>query len=203
MPAEYHTVRTEMEDCTLTCMQEGYEIRESTRARSARITVYPDGRVVVTKPARISARALERFVQERSEWIELMLAKARRRRGGLPLIELAKPRKGSKAYKEAVAAARSLAHERLAHFNTVYRSTYGAISIRNQKTRWGSCSHQNNLSFNYKIAFLPPHLADYIIVHELCHTLEHNHSSAFWAQVARAIPNHLALRKKIRTRYQL
>ncbi len=184
-------------------MQQGYEIRESKRARSARITVYPDGRVVVCKPARVSARALEKFVEERNEWIELMLAKARRRRGGLPLIELPKPRRGSRAYKEAVAAARALVQERLAHFNTLYRSNYGTISIRNQKTRWGSCSHQNNLSFNYKIAFLPSHLADYIIVHELCHTIEHNHSSKFWAQVARTIPNHLALRKEIRTRYEV
>ena len=181
-------------------MQEGYEIRESKRAR---ITVYPDGRVVVTKPARVSARVLEKFVEERSEWIELMLARARRRRGGLPLIELPKPRRGSRAYKEAVEAARALVHSRLQFFNKAYTTIYGSISIRNQKTRWGSCSHQNNLSFNYKIAFLPPHLADYIIVHELCHTIEHNHSTKFWAQVARAVPNHLELRKEIRTRYAM
>lgn len=184
-------------------MESEYEIRESKRARSARITVYPDGRVVVTKPARLSVRVLERFVEERNEWVELMLAKARRRRGGLPLIELPKPRRGSRAYKEAVAAARTLVEERLGYFNTLYRSNYGTISIRNQKTRWGSCSHQNNLSFNYRIVFLPPELADYIIVHELCHTLEHNHSPRFWAQVERILPNHRLLRREIRTRYQL
>lgn len=180
----------------------GYEVRESMRARSVRITVYPSGKVVVTKPTRVSAQVVEKFVQERADWIETTLAHAHRRRGGLPLIELPKPRKGSRAYKDAIASARALAHERLAHLNKKYTTIYGSVSIRNQKTRWGSCTALNNLSFNYKIAFLPPHLADYIIVHELCHTIEHNHSERFWAQVARTIPNHKEIRKELRTRYQ-
>ena len=184
-------------------MNEGYELRESARAKHVRIAVDSGGRVVVTKPARVSLRAVERFVEEKQEWIERTLEKASRKRGGLPLLELARPRKGSKAYKEACAGARALVLERLQFFNEKYTSIYGSVSIRDQKTRWGSCSHKNNLSFNYRIVFLPSELADYIIVHELCHTIEHNHSPRFWAQVARALPNHLALRKTIRTRYQL
>lgn len=184
-------------------MTSEYEVVESGRAKSVRITVHPDGRVVVTKPARASLALVERFVSSRQEWIAQTVARAYKKRGGLPLIELAKPRKGSKAYKEAVENARALVHNRLAHFNSFYGFQYGDISIRNQKTRWGSCSAQNNLSFNYQIAFLPPHLADYIIVHELCHTKEHNHGERFWSQVARTIPNHRELRKEIRTRYQL
>lgn len=180
-----------------------YTIRESIRAKSMRITVDAQGSVLVSKPKRTSMRAVEQFILTHKEWIETAQAKAHRRRGGLPLIELPRPRKGSKAYRDAIANARTLVHARLAHFNSLYASTYGTISIRNQKTRWGSCSARNNLSFNYKIAFLPPHLADYIIVHELCHTLEHNHSDRFWAEVARALPNHQLLRKEIRTRYQL
>lgn len=181
----------------------GYEIRESTRARNVRITVYPDGRVVVTKPKRARLELVERFVASRQDWIQETLARSHKRRGGLPLIELPKPRKGSRAYKDAIASARALAHERLAYFNTIYQSKIGTVSIRNQKTRWGSCTALNNLSFNYKIAFLPSHLADYIIVHELCHTIEHNHSEKFWAQVARTIPNHKDIRKELRTRYDL
>jgi len=180
-----------------------YEIRESGRARSARITVHPDGRVVVTKPPRISLHILERFVREKNEWIVATVEKAKRRRGQLPLLALPRPRKGSNAYKEAVATARVLVTNRLAYFNQAYGFSYGSISIRNQKTRWGSCSAKNNLSFNYRIAFLPPELADYIIVHELCHTKEHNHGAVFWTLVAKAIPNHVALRKEIRTRYDL
>jgi predicted metal-dependent hydrolase len=180
-----------------------YELKESARAKYVRIQVDANGEVVVTKPKRASLRSVEQFVKARATWIEEAKRKASKRRGGLPLIPLARPRKGSRAYEEARKAARLLASERLAYFNTLYKTMYGAISIRDQKTRWGSCSHRNNLSFNYRIAFLPSGLADYIIVHELCHTIEHNHSPRFWAQVARALPNHEALRKEIRTRYQL
>jgi predicted metal-dependent hydrolase len=183
-------------------MNVAYEIRESARAKRARITIQADGRVVVTKPARVSVRAVERFVMEKQDWIEVMVVRAEKRSGGIPKVEFPRLQRGTKQYKEAVEAARALAHTRLEYFNTIYKSTYGTISIRNQKTRWGSCSAQNNLSFNYKIVFLPTELADYIIVHELCHTLEHNHSVRFWAQVARVLPNHAALRKEIRIRYQ-
>lgn len=185
-------------------MTEGeYEIVESARAKHVRISVDANGRVLVTKPVRVSLAKVEKFVTEKMEWIESARAKAHRRRGGLPLLELPRPRKGSKAYTEARVKARALVLDRLQFFNEKYHTIYGSVSIRNQKTRWGSCSGKNNLSFNYRIVFLPPELADYIIVHELCHTIEHNHSPRFWAQVARTLPNHLELRKTIRTRYQL
>ncbi|MDB5236941.1 MAG: putative metal-dependent hydrolase [Parcubacteria group bacterium] len=176
-----------------------YEIKESTRARHLRIDVYPDGRVVVTKPVRSSDRSTQAFIASKKEWVEEVQGKfaARRRRAeqkrtklGLSLPEpLPKPRRGSKAYKDAVKAARTLAAVRLAYFNTHYQFRYGTISIRNQKTRWGSCSAAGNLSFNYRIAFLPSELQDYLIVHELCHTKEHNHSAKFWALVAQTIPD--------------
>lgn len=180
-----------------------YEIRESARAKRVSISVHPDGRVVALKPKRVSYAVVEAFIRTKAAWIEDARRVVLRRSGGVPPTTLPRPRKGSVAYKEAVARARTLATERLKYFNTMYGYSYGAISIRNQKTRWGSCSAENNLSFNYKIAFLPPELADYIIVHELCHTREHNHSARFWALVARTIPNHVALRKTIRTRYVL
>lgn len=178
-----------------------YEIVESIRAKHLRLSVQPDGRVVVTKPKRVSLREIETWVRTKEDWIEKAVAHfARRNRGVIPET-LPRPRRGSKAYKEAVASARILVTTRLAHFNQLYDFTYGTISIRNQKTRWGSCSSENNLSFNYRIVFLPPALADYIIVHELCHTKEHNHSKRFWNLVAQAIPEHPKLRKEIRTRY--
>ena len=178
-----------------------YEVKESLRAKRLSLTVHPDGRVVVTKPKRMSDAAVARWVATRADWIEKATAHFKRRNKGVVPEQLPKPRRGSKAYKGAVKAARVLVHERLAHFNTLYGFSYGTISIRNQKTRWGSCSIANNLSFNYRIAFLPPHLADYIIVHELCHTKEHNHSVRFWDLVAKAIPDHRALRKEITRRY--
>jgi predicted metal-dependent hydrolase len=179
-----------------------YEIVESTRAKNLRIAVHPDGRVVVTKPARMPMRAVEKWVTAREAWVEDIRAKFQKsserfeKKHGTP-IELPKLRRGSAGYKEAVQNARALARGRLAHFNRTYDFTCGSISIRNQKTRWGSCSARGSLSFNYRIALIPPELADYLVVHELCHTKEHNHSVRFWAQVARTIPDYAQKRNEL------
>ncbi|MFA6386519.1 MAG: M48 family metallopeptidase [Candidatus Paceibacterota bacterium] len=94
--------------------------------------------------------------------------------------------------------AATLVKERLEYFNTFYNYKWGNVVIRNQKTRWGSCSKKGNLNFNYKIALLSPEAADYIIVHELCHLKEFNHSERFWDLVARAIPDYKAIRSSLR-----
>lgn len=93
--------------------------------------------------------------------------------------------------------ARTFVHARIGELNTPYNFSFNRIAIRNQKTRWGSCSKRKNLNFNYRVALLPAHLADYIIVHELCHLQELNHSPNFWALVSRAIPNHRELRREL------
>lgn len=174
----------------------GFEVKESVRARSARITVHPDGRVVVTKPKRVSEAQIQKFVESHRDWIERRQKSFLRR--GAP-VALPMPRRNSKAYKELRARARALARERLEYFNTFYNFSYTTISIRDQKTRWGSCSKAGSLSFNLRIALLPSELTDYVVVHELCHTKEHNHSEKFWAQVERTLPNWKLLRKKLHT----
>lgn len=184
-------------------MQGAYEIRESSRAKRLSITVHPDGRVTVTKPVRVSERRAQAFVGKHQEWIakaqEAFRRRAeRQRKAGQEPVALPRPRKGSTAYADARTAARVLVTERLEHFNRLYGFRYGAVSIRDQKTRWGSCSAAGALSFNYRIAYLPPALQDYVVVHELAHVKEHNHSPRFWAQVARAVPDHARLRKELR-----
>lgn len=101
-------------------------------------------------------------------------------------------------YQKYKSEARALVLKKLEKYNEVYNFKYGRVSIRDQRTRWGSCSKKGNLNFNYKIVFLPEELADYIIAHELCHLKEFNHSSRFWDLVSRVFPNHLDLRKKLR-----
>lgn len=89
-------------------------------------------------------------------------------------------------------------HARLAFFNTFYQLPVRKVFIKSLKSRWGSCSERGNLNFNYLVVFLPPNLQDYLIVHELCHLREFNHSPAFWAEVAKTIPNFRERRAQLR-----
>jgi hypothetical protein len=94
--------------------------------------------------------------------------------------------------------ARIFIENRLSFFNKFYNFEINRIAIKNTSTRWGSCSSKANLNFNYKIIYLRPELADYLIVHELCHLGELNHSKRFWALVEKTIPNYVDLNKEIR-----
>lgn len=94
----------------------------------------------------------------------------------------------TKHYVEHKELARQLIHERLQYFNQYYNFSWNRVAIRNQRRCWGSCSSQGNLNFNYKLLLLPPHLRDYVIVHELCHLREMNHGAKFWNLVAEQIP---------------
>jgi predicted metal-dependent hydrolase len=104
-----------------------------------------------------------------------------------------------KRYLEHREAARTFVHARLEALNAHYGFSYNRVAIRDQRSRWGSCSQKKNLNFNYRLVFLPPHLADYVIVHELCHLAEFNHGPAFWDLVAQVVPQHRACRGELRT----
>ncbi|HEY4516721.1 MAG TPA: M48 family metallopeptidase [Candidatus Paceibacterota bacterium] len=166
-----------------------YDLKRSLRARRVRISVYPDSRVVVTIPRLFSVRSAERFLAKQARWIEHSLAQTR----GKKVIPLA--RADIPVLKKRAAA---LAAARCTYFAKMYGVRFKKISICAQKSRWGSCSRSGALSFNYKIAALPEHIADYIIVHELCHLSEMNHSKKFWHLVAREVPEHRAIRKELR-----
>jgi hypothetical protein len=86
--------------------------------------------------------------------------------------------------------ARDVIHERLEHWNSHFDFSYNRVSIKNQRRCWGSCSEKGNLNFNYRVIFLPQTLMDYVIVHELCHLAELNHSKKFWEHIARALPEY-------------
>ena len=104
----------------------------------------------------------------------------------------------TKHYVQHKEAARVFAHARLAHFNQFYDFTWNRVAIRNQRRCWGSCSANKNLNFNYKILFLPPRLADYIIVHELCHLQHLHHGQEFWDLVAQQLPQYKELLTELR-----
>lgn len=101
-------------------------------------------------------------------------------------------------WKVHVPKAKEIVEKYISKHNQNNKFNYGRITIRNQKTRWGSCSGKNNLNFNYRIVFLPEHLAEYLVVHELCHLLEMNHSSRFWGQVENILPNYKSSRRELK-----
>ena len=107
-------------------------------------------------------------------------------------------RRNRKQYLKVRDAARALVHSRVAHFNRHYGFKIKKIFIKNHKSRWGSCSEKGNLNFNYKLLYLPSAISDYIIVHELCHLAEFNHSPRFWSLVVRTIPNYEELKRELR-----
>ena len=96
--------------------------------------------------------------------------------------------------------ARQFVEERVGHFSKMYSFEFNRISIRNQRTRWGSCSEKGNLNFNYRILFLPPHISDYLIAHEICHLKELNHSRKFWNLVGEIIPDYSNIKKELKQR---
>jgi len=169
-------------------------MRTSKRAKRMRITIGRDteATVTVTRPRRISMRVVERFVKEKSEWIFATQEKSKQRGSGIL-------HNGTrKTYMNRKEEARALATERLQYFSTQYGLTYNRLSIRDQKTRWGSCSTKRNLNFNYRIVFLPPRLLDYIIVHELCHLRHLNHGPRFWRLMEQELPDARQRSKELR-----
>lgn len=169
-----------------------YQLKKSARARRMRLAVYCDGSVVATAPHHFSDNYIENWIHEKADWI-LRKIKYFEKKGFRSV-----PKRTRGEYKKYKEQSRMLAENRLKYFSSAYGIDYGKISIRNQKTRWGSCSRHGNLSFNYKIAKIAPHLADYIIVHELCHIRQFNHSKNFWSLVALTVPDYKNIRKQIK-----
>lgn len=169
-----------------------YTLRQSLRARRLRVSVSAGGVLAVSAPSWVSGRFIERFLREHAEWIGEQVQRFSQ------LAPHPFSRGGKREYAKYQETARTLALARLAHFNQAYGYDYYQISIRNQKTRWGSCSKQGNLSFNYRIALLPPALADYVILHELCHLGAFDHSARFWSLVARTMPDFRERRRALR-----
>jgi predicted metal-dependent hydrolase len=169
-----------------------YTLKIIKRSKRLRLSVHRGGEVVVTKPRFIPQYLVNKFITQKSEWLLDKIEE-------LKMIPKKKTAKETKAdfekYKET---ALKIAEQKVKEFNKIYNFKYNKITIRNQTTRWGSCSKKGNLNFNYKIALLSEELADYLVVHEICHLGEFNHSKKFWTLVAKTISNYLILRKQLK-----
>ncbi len=169
-----------------------YVIRKSKRAKHLGLSVYCDGHVVATVPHTVNTENVLPFVLKKEDWVRKKLAYY----DGFENVSLAQLKKSD--YIKHKEEARILICKQLDTFSKIYRFSYNKVSIRNQKTCWGSCTGKRNLNFNYKILFLSEELRNYIIVHELCHLKEMNHSPKFWELVAQEIPNYKEIRSQLK-----
>ena len=144
------------------------------------------GELIVRAPLRMVKGDIDRFVSENKPWIEKHLAEAaERERQNENIAPL------SAAEIEALAnEALQVIPERVKHYAALLGVTYGKITVRNQKTRWGSCSSKGNLNFNVALMLAPGEVLDSVIVHELCHRKEMNHSARFYGEVLRVFPEY-------------
>ena len=166
--------------------QVDYQLRSSGKARHVRIAIFPDGRVVVTKPIRVSVTRVAEFVAAKSAWIEKKIDFLKNRKS-IPLAP-------ALSKSDALAIVKN----RIEFYNRHYKFDYGKVSIKNHKSLWGSCSARMTLNFNLRITQLSQNQADYIIVHELCHLQEMNHSEKFWALVSQTVPDYKRIRQELK-----
>ena len=185
-------ITTEKRKIKLNGNELDFTLRTSRRSKNLQLAIHGSGRVVVTRPWRLPESFVLNFIERKASWILEKLDKFKTQDpsfhpGGTELD-----------YLRHKSSARKLILARVAYFNQYYNFTFKRILIKNQKTRWGSCSRDGNLNFNYKLVLLPPEVADYIVVHELCHLKEFNHSRKFWQLVAEALPDYKDRRKRLK-----
>lgn len=145
-----------------------------------------DGEVLVRAPVKVSKSEIDRFVLKHGKWIEKNLAKMEERRSS---EENAEPLT-AEDINELAKKAMKVIPERVRFYAPKVGVTYGRITIRNQRSRWGSCSGKGNLNFNCLLMLTPPEVIDSIVVHELCHRKEMNHSKKFYDEVLRVFPDY-------------
>ena len=170
-----------------------YELIRSNR-KSLAVQIKPDGSVVVRAPMRYPKRDIERFLIEKSGWIEMQRARMLRRQESIVSVSALTDEQLRTLKKRALPAFA----ERTAYYAPLVGVTYGRITIRSQKSRWGSCSAQGNLNFNCLLLLAPPEVLDYVVVHELCHRKHMNHSPGFWAEVERVMLDYRQWKKWLR-----
>jgi hypothetical protein len=161
------------------------EIRRSRR-KTMSIEVTADGKVIVRAPMRMSRAVIDGFVAEKAGWIEKSLRKMELRREN----HGAQERLPQEELERLAEQAADVLAEKVRYYAQQIGVTYGRITIRNQKTRWGSCSAKGNLNFNCLLMLAPEDVQDYVVVHELCHRKQMNHSRQFWSEVERILPDY-------------
>lgn len=165
--------------------QISYQIIRSSR-KTMSLEIKADGSVVVRAPLRLSETKIQKFVEEKQEWILKNLEKIQKRDAQKENVQkLSALERQHLQNKACVVISR-----RVAYYAEKLGVSYGKITLRQQKTRWGSCAANGNLNFNWLLILAPPEVLDYVVVHELCHRREMNHSQVFWKEVEKILPDY-------------
>ena len=166
------------------------EIQRCNR-KSVVITVNSKAEVIIKAPYRTTNAEIQEILQKRAKWIKDHVDKVKKERERAKSVEPLSNEELNKLGDEAV----EYIPKRVEYFAPKIGVRYGRITIRNQKSRWGSCSSKGNLNFNCLLMLTPPEIIDYVVVHELCHRKEMNHSFQFWALVEKVLPDFRERRK--------
>ncbi|MBR4731193.1 MAG: M48 family metallopeptidase [Lachnospiraceae bacterium] len=165
-----------------------------SRRKTLSITVREGNVIRARAPYRLSQKEIYGFVESKQSWIRKQMDRLADERERVK-------EEGTFSRREIEELAGQLAEvlpETVNRYAKELGVTYGKISVRNQKTLWGSCTGKGNLSFNCLLALAPREVMDYVVVHELCHRLEMNHSARFWRLVERTLPDYQVRRRWLR-----
>lgn len=169
-----------------------YTIVRSDRYRNISISVKPDTTVHVKSPTYLDLATIEKFIETKIDWIERNIEKMKQK------TRIDTGHDATKHYQAHLQFARETLSERLNYWSKCMQIRYKSLTIRNQKTKWGSCSNTGRINLSYKIIFLPKKIQDYILVHELSHIVHLNHSKQFWLLVEKYIPDYKILRTRLK-----
>ena len=167
-----------------------YELIRSNR-KTVSLQVGQNGELTVRAPQRMRTEETDRFVENHREWIRKKRSELEENRKNCPQYTAEEKRQGIELAKKIFA-------QKCREYAEIMGVTYGRITIREQKTRWGSCSSAGNLNFNWRLVEMPEEIIDYLVVHELAHRREMNHSKAFWAIVEQTLPDYKVRREWLR-----
>jgi len=173
-----------------------YSLKRSIKALHLRISIKEDGNIYVSAPFWLSISKIEDFLKRKEEWISRKINLIKNQGEKIHLS------KGKKDYLQNKEKARIIITQKAKNFSQLLNLKFSKIRIGNQKSRWGSCTKNGTLSFNYKLLYLPENLIDYIVVHEICHLKEFNHSYKFWTLVSFVFPKWKELRNELK-KYKL
>ena len=166
-------------------------LERSKRARRLNISLKPFTGVRIAVPYGLSFESAEKMAIDKARWIERHLAKVKE-------IEKRQATISNDLSEIDRAEARKKLTHRLNDLSRRYGFIYNRVFIRNQTTRWGSCSAKNNISLNMKLLMFPQELIDYVILHELVHTREKNHSKVFWTELNKFVGDAKALKSRLK-----